>query len=72
MSAPTIMRDTEAKKLELERRKDAITIINFGKTQEIIKPLFKKNIFLFPLVFIGLFFTVSFLKYLNRKALEIN
>jgi hypothetical protein len=66
-----IIRDTESKKLELERRKDAITIINFGKTQKIIKPLFKKNIVLFPLLFIGIFFLVSFIKFLNRKAIEM-
>ncbi len=66
-----LIRDTESKKLELERRKDAITIINFGKPQKIIKPLYKKNIFLFPLIYIGIFFLFSFLRYLNKKALEM-
>ena len=66
-----LIRDTESKKLELERRKDAITIINFGKPQKISKPLYKKNIFLFPLIYIGIFFLFSFLRYLNKKALEM-
>jgi hypothetical protein len=66
-----LIRDTESKKLELERRKDAITIINFGKPQKIIKPFFKKNIILFPLVYIGIFFLFSFVKYLNKKAMEM-
>ncbi|MEJ2584236.1 MAG: hypothetical protein P8Z38_04090, partial [Robiginitalea sp.] len=35
-----LIQDTEAKKLELERRKDAITIVNFGKPHKVIKPLF--------------------------------
>ena len=66
-----IIRDTEAKRLELERGKDAITIINFGKTQKVIKPLYKKNIILFPFLFTGLFFVISFIKYLNKKAIEM-
>ncbi|WP_297760160.1 hypothetical protein [uncultured Muriicola sp.] len=66
-----LIRDTESKKLELERQKDAITIINFGKPQRILKPLYQKNIFLFPLVYIGIFFLISFIKYLNKKALEM-
>ncbi len=57
-----LIRDTESKKLELERRKDAITIINFGKPQKIIKPLYKKNIILFPLLYIGIFFLILFYK----------
>ena len=66
-----LIRDTESKRLELERRKDAITIINFGKPQKIIKPLYKKNIFLFPLIYIGIFFLISFFRYLNKKATEM-
>lgn len=66
-----LIRDTEAKKLELEGRKEAITIINFGKPQKVLKPLYKKNIFLFPLLFTGIFFLFAFLKYLNKKAMEI-
>ncbi|NNJ89038.1 MAG: hypothetical protein HKP53_06525 [Eudoraea sp.] len=67
-----LIRDTESKKIELERRKDAITIINFGKPQEIIKSIYKKNIVLFPLIFIGIFFLFSFLKYLNKRAMEMD
>ena len=66
-----LIRDTEAKKLELEGRKEAITIINFGKPQKVLKPLYKKNLFLFPLLFIGIFFMIAFIKYLNKKAMEI-
>ncbi len=66
-----LIRDTETKKLELEREKDAITIINFGKPQKLLKPLYQKNIFLFPLVYIGIFFLISFIKYLNKKAMEL-
>ena len=67
-----LIRDIESKKLELESRTDPIRIINFGKPQVVQKSFFGKNIVLIPLVLIGLFFLVSFFKYLDRKSLEIN
>ena len=66
-----LIRDTESKKLELERTKDAITIVNFGKPHKVTKPLFQKNIVFFPLLFIGVFLLVSLIGYLNRKASEL-
>ena len=67
-----LIKDTEAKRLELERRKDALTIINFGKPQKIIKPVYQKNIVLFPLIFIGIFFLITITKYLNERARVLN
>ena len=67
----SLIKDIESKNLELEQRTDPIKIINFGKPQQIIKPLFRKNIVLFPAILIGMFFLFSFIKYLNRKALEM-
>jgi len=67
----SLIKDIESKNLELEQRTDPINIINFGKSQKIIKPLFRKNIVLFPSILIGMFFLSSFLKYLNRKATEL-
>jgi len=66
-----LIKDIESKHLELEQRTDPIKIINFGKPQQMIMPLFRKNIVLFPTILIGMFFLFSFLKYLNRKALEM-
>jgi len=66
-----LIKDIENKKLELQRRKDAITIINFGKTQQIIKPVYKKNVILFPLILLGAFFLFSLLKYINKKAIGL-
>ena len=66
-----LIRDTEAKKLELEQRKNAITIVNFGKPHKVIKPLFQKNIVFFPLVFVGVFLLISLIRYLNRKSSEL-
>ena len=66
-----LIQDTESKKLELERRKDAITIVNFGKPHKVIKPLFQKDIVFFPLLFVGVFFLFSLVRYLNKRSAEL-
>ena len=66
-----LIRDIELKKLELEERSQPIKIINFGKSQEIHKLFFGKKIILLPLIFLGSFFLVSFLGYLNRKSASL-
>ena len=63
-----LIREMEAKRLELERRDDAITVVNFGKPYEVKKPIFKKNIFLIPLLLVGAYLIISILKYLDRKS----
>ncbi|MFS4455330.1 hypothetical protein [Maribacter sp. 2304DJ31-5] len=67
----SLIRDIEARKLELIERTDPIKIINFGQPQQIQKAFFGKNIVLIPLILIGLFFLGSFLIYLNKKAEEL-
>ncbi|WP_445386356.1 hypothetical protein ACT6NV_06040 [Robiginitalea sp. IMCC44478] len=66
-----LIKDTERKKLELKQKQEAITIVNFGKPYRVMKPLFQKNIVLFPLIFIGFFLLITLLKYLNRKSKEM-
>ena len=66
-----LIRDTENKKLELQKSAEAISIINFGRPQQVQKAFYGKNIVLFPIILIGMFFLFSFLKYLNGKALEM-
>jgi hypothetical protein len=66
-----LIRDTEAKKLDLEMKKSAITIVNFGNPYTIQKAIFRKNIILFPLLFLAGFFLVAFIRFLNRKAKEM-
>ncbi len=62
------LKDIENKKLELNTKTEAVKVINFGKPREVQKAFFGKSIVSIPLVFIGLFFLVSFLKYLNEQA----
>ena len=66
-----LLKDIENKRVELKTRTEAVKVINFGRPQQIAKPLLRKNIVLFPAILIGMFFLFSFIKYLNRKALEM-
>ncbi|MCG2459134.1 hypothetical protein K8352_00065 [Flavobacteriaceae bacterium F89] len=67
-----LIRTTEAKKVELLKQDQIVTIINFGQTQEVNKVFFTKDYVLIPLIFVGLFFLWSLLIYLNGKAKELD
>ncbi len=66
-----LIRDNESKNLELQERTDVIKVINFGNSQQVQKTFIGKNIVLIPFIFIVLYFLISILKYLNRKAAEM-
>ncbi|MGB3144347.1 MAG: hypothetical protein WBB24_09580 [Maribacter sp.] len=66
-----LIRDIEAKKIELKERTKPISIINFGKPQEVRKSFFTKNLVLLPLIFIGVFFLLSLLIFLNNKSRQL-
>ncbi len=63
-----LIRDIEAKKLELKTRENAIKVINFGQPQEVVISFFGKTLVLVPLILVSLFFVFSILGYLNKKA----
>ncbi|MDG1571486.1 hypothetical protein OZ410_04105 [Robiginitalea sp. M366] len=67
-----LIRDTEAKRVELESRKEAITIVNFGKPHKVQKPLFQKRVVFFPLILLGGFFLLAIIRFLNKKATELH
>lgn len=66
-----LIRDTEDKKLELIRRQDAIRVASFGKPHRVIVPVYGKKIVYIPLLLILGFFLLSFIKFLNRKAANL-
>ncbi|MDV7137594.1 hypothetical protein R3X28_01835 [Maribacter sp. TH_r10] len=66
-----LIRDIESKKVELKNMTEAVRVINFGKPQQVQKPLFGKNIILIPFILIGLFFLISFIRFLNKKVGEL-
>lgn len=66
-----LIRDTEMKRIEIQGNKDAIRIISFGKTQQVIKPFFGEIMIFVPTLLVVLFLLFDFSKYLNRKAKEL-
>lgn len=67
-----LIRDIESVKMELQERKEAISIINFGSTQLVQKSLFKKTIVLIPAILLSILFLIDIVRYLNKKAKEMN
>ncbi|PWL39853.1 hypothetical protein DKG77_03215 [Flagellimonas aquimarina] len=67
-----IINNTERKTMELKEQKEAINIINFGNAQRVKKDFFARGIVLVPLFLVGLFFAFSVIKYVNKKAMEID
>ncbi|SDD72305.1 hypothetical protein SAMN05421636_101512 [Pricia antarctica] len=59
------------KQIELVQQKEAVKIVSFGKTQEVKNQFLNKSLILLPMVFLGLFFLWTLLKYLNKKALSL-
>ncbi len=66
-----LIRDIESKKLELEDRTEIIKIINFGSSQPVQKSFFSKAIVIVPIGFIGIFFLLSTLKFLNKRSQDL-
>jgi hypothetical protein len=66
-----LIEDIETRKMELKELTSPIGVINFGNPHQVKKAFFGKKIILIPIVLVSLFFLLSILRYLNRKAAEI-
>ncbi|MFK7813229.1 MAG: hypothetical protein AB8B59_12085 [Maribacter sp.] len=66
-----LLKEIENKKLEVARQTDVISILNFGKSQEVKKTFFTQTYFLIPTLLVLGFLLLSFFQYLSRKAKEI-
>jgi hypothetical protein len=66
-----LIRDIELKKLELEERSEPVSIVNFGQPQMVQKSFFGKKIVIIPVVLLLIYFSLSFVLYLNEKAKEL-
>lgn len=67
----SLIKEVQLKKLEIVEQKEVINIINFGKTQKVKVPIYAQGVAVIPLILLSFFFIYSILKYLNRKAIEI-
>lgn len=65
------VKEIEEKRMELSEQKNLLSVLNMGKTQRVRKPLFNNTFVIIPLVLVGLFFILSFIKFLNKKAAEL-
>lgn len=66
-----LLKEIEVKRLEVAEQTKVISILNFGKTQEVEKTLVNQTYFLIPTILLVGFLLLSIIKYLNRKAKEI-
>jgi sensor c-di-GMP phosphodiesterase-like protein len=66
-----LLKEIEDKRLEMAQQKQVINILNFGKTQQVSKSFFNQTYFLIPTILVVGFIVLSFFKYLERKAKEI-
>lgn len=66
-----LIKDIEDRRTELKQMTNPVNIINFGKPHQRSKAFFGKKIILIPIILLSLFFLFSFLRYLNRKAAEL-
>jgi len=66
-----LIRDIERKKIELVEQKEAISIIYFGEPQGVYKSFFGNILVLTPLILLAIFLLIDLIKYLNKKAEEI-
>ncbi len=66
-----LLKEIEDKRLEVAQQTGVLSILNFGKTQEVTKSFFNQTYFLIPTILVVGFVLLSFFKYLERKAKEI-
>lgn len=66
-----LLKEIEDKKMEIIQQTQVLSILNFGKTQEVKRSIFAQTYFLIPAILVTGFMLLSFFKYLNRKAKEI-
>ncbi|TFG76396.1 MAG: hypothetical protein E4H26_04630 [Flavobacteriales bacterium] len=67
-----LLRQIEQKQLELVEEKQAISIINFGKTQVVKTQFLNKSLTMVPIILLGAFFLWSLIAYLDRKSSELD
>ena len=67
----SLIKETELRKLEIVEQKEVVNIINFGKTQKVSVPIYSQGVTVVPLILLIFFLIYSVLKYLNRKANEL-
>ncbi|MGB6153773.1 MAG: hypothetical protein WBG48_17455 [Pricia sp.] len=68
----SLIKEIEIKKLELVEQKEVVKVINFGKTQKVKVPIYAQGVAIIPLILLFFFFLYSSIRFLNRKADEMD
>ncbi|MEO1487547.1 MAG: hypothetical protein AAFU57_17525 [Bacteroidota bacterium] len=63
-----LIRNSAQQRLDLQKGKNIINVLNFGKPQQVVKSFFRKRLISIPMVLVLLFFLWEIGAYLNRKA----
>jgi hypothetical protein len=66
-----LLKEIENKRLEIAQQTGVLSVLNYGKPQEVRKTFFNRTYFLIPTILVVGFIMLSFFKYLERKAKEI-
>ncbi|MFS4446096.1 hypothetical protein [Maribacter sp. 2307UL18-2] len=66
-----LLKEIETKRLEVAQQTGVLSILNFGKTQQVTKSFFNQPHFLIPTLLVIGFILLSFFRYLDGKAKEI-
>jgi len=67
-----LISDIEEKNLELNQQSNIVSILNYGKTQQVRKPFFDDRTFKIPFVLVMGFLSYCFIRYLNTKSKELS
>ncbi|MEO0506204.1 MAG: hypothetical protein AAF090_08640 [Bacteroidota bacterium] len=63
-----LIRNSAQQKVELQKGKEIINVLNFGKPQQVVKSFFGKRLVLLPLILLGIYFAGLFFSFLSKKA----
>lgn len=66
-----LVKDVGLQKLDLVHQKEVIKIVNFGRTQKVGTPIYAQGVTVVPIIFLFFFFMYSLIRYLNKKAKEL-
>ena len=66
-----LVKEIEVKKLDIIEQSKIINVINIGKTQKVSVPIYSQGMTIVPIILLGFFVLYSILKFLNRKANEM-
>ncbi|MDO6818162.1 hypothetical protein [Zobellia sp. 1_MG-2023] len=65
------LKEIEEKKSELTEQNEILSVINMGSPQVFKKPFFNNKFFLIPTALVVMFFVISFIRFLNHKAQQL-